>query len=1458
MVGGNYGATGVSASGNTNTTKIQILNGTIDGDVYGGGNRNGAGSASKISTVNIAMSGGTVKGSIYGGSNITGTIFGTVNLDVTGGQINNNVYGGGRGGTSTNNYVARDINLTVGTVSTGPNINGSVFGGSAFGNVNGTTQNTGLSAYHTNVTINNGTIGTVFGGGQGNTTYNPYVMGNITVTTNGGTIGTIYGGNDQRGTPNGNVTVNVNNGTIGIIYGGNNAGGTVNNSFVNINGGNITADVYGGGRQANTTTTNIGLNNSANKIRAVYGGGYNANVTTSNITVQGINASEIYGGSNTNGTVSTSNITMNSGAIDTVYGGNNLGGQTNLTKVNINNGTVGTVYGGGNIANTVKAEVRIAGGVFDDVFGGGNAARVNTDTYLSIAGAEILNNAYGGGNEGEVLGNTDVHITDGLIRGSLYAGGNGVTAIVHGSAILNVEGNSEIGTEESVAPNSGCVFGGGNAAATGTVSVNNAISTVNIVGGTIYGNVYGGANTSVVYGTTYVNIGYDAVKNNQLIKSDIYVRGTIFGGGEANASGSEVYDYGFISVTKGIVMNIDGNGHSSFKTQGSIFGSGNASSTSGTSVINIKNYGNIVNPQRNISIQRATTVTLDNSSIVLSGATDRTNEYATAYFTFSRVEELKLKNGSSVYLNYGANLLRKISSLLDVGNTEQKAVVTIDEQTGATTKNVDNRIYLLEGKNLNVATNEQVTAYGEINGMMFLGLYTSRSNPNVTTGLYNSSFNNGELITDAGVFSANGYVLGLHYQPSHDITKDGFYTNYDNEGYIKSGYVGVIPENDLYYMWYVGDILDVTTFEVELTASKYSTFGTAELQLVGFSEPNVKFTVTRFLPGLEENVTLIDPRNINDIASTNTEADTVFGLGMKSGRMGWKTNNYTEFYTAGGGTYSGSTFYNSDNSTYAPSLFFYFYHSTNISQKQDLGSAKIRLEVVKQIDDLTMEVSYIDINITLRTALYQDLFYEAAISPGAEYDFFSTAETNITEKGTFSTYYSLYVDNFSNKYMDEQKTISYASQYPDYEHVLVSTDFYNNPFVYKENTKLTMLDLVTDKMYYYVVTAADELGGKYKYNLSDFIRMGSTNEKYDESLANAIYYNLSEDYVYEKYIIHVSFAGSEVTNNIIEHKLLMELQDEFGGIALGVLAIQRDSTKYSVYVGEDAEIDVSIGLDDNIVYLGNELDIELTTNFVQSVVGGKIIYDTEYFDKKMGIKISLIDGSGKVLNGEDLLGVTFLFDGVRYYPRIDGTTRIKLADRLSDASAGLIVDTGNNTTLETGTYQLKIEAFASPDGIYYGDSSLFQDTEEIIIINGAYGLKVSTDENSKIIDKVTGKTDNDNNLLSVNWKYDSQLSNPNVRIVLERRKYDSYYSLQYEEVDLADYVTNTLTPTSNALEYLVSTTPQLVPLSNTFVLNLNESSVTGENLITGTYKITFRLYDNDVYIGDAYEHIIIK
>ncbi len=1515
-INANGGTTGDIFGGNNEggtcpETNVAINGSSVTDAVYGGGNQVatqnttvtlnnsgneipyifGGGKSADATTTNVTINGGTAT-SVFGGSNTSGTVT-TSNVSMVGGTMGN-VYGGNNAGGTT---VTSNVIVSGGTTN-------NVFGG-------GNQANTTTS----NVTINNGKMTNVFGGANRADVTTTYV------TVKGGNIENAFGGSNQSGTvnesnvslesdtnaPSGGIKMKVdytaveaedwrkqqNPGyetyiTVNIKY-TNNTDTTIDqwSSFIQASGSKlldnwssdslITEDngKYTITQDSRWTTGTIhslpangtyevkdvhlmssvpasefgltynfeGQGNDGNSYQdtntgfTIFGGNNKGGqTTTSNITIKSGYAYAVYGGNNEGGQNITSNVNVNGGEVKEIYGGNNLGGTNTTSNVIISDGIVTDVYGGGNkaVTNTPNVTINNNANISGSVYGGGNQAGIETNTKVEILGGTIVGNVYGGGNEGTVTGSTYVHVKDATLKDSLYAGGNGTTAIVYTNVNVTVEGTSTNIT--------GSVFGGGNQAATGTQENNNSLSTVNIVGGSIGKNVYGGANTSVVYGNTLTNIGLDAVGDASLTMGDIVIGGTVFGGGEANASGSEIYDFSFISVTVGIDININGNGHDKCQIKGSIFGSGNASSTSGYSYINVKNYGSVYSPQKNVSIQRADVVTLDNSAIALSGTKDRTNEYSDVDFTLSRIDELKIKNNSILYLDCGANLLKKFTSCVDQNGQEVKAQVTIDEN-GNTTRNVDNRIYMLEGKNLNIATNEQVTAYGEVNGMTFFGLYTNSTSPSTSTGLYNVEYNNGDQITNAGTFSTNSYVRGLH-KTDHDITIDGFYSNYDdeeNQGYIKTKYIDTTPKDDVYYIWLVGLDMDVTTFEVSLTASKYATLGTYELGLTGFSDPNIKFVLTGFSAGLIDGVSLVQPSEIESVALDPDDANSIFGLTMKTGNNGWMSNSSTSFLTANGGTYTGATTYNGDNSSFTPALNLCLYHSENISIAQKLGSVKIRLQAQIPKDDLNVRIAYIDIIITMSTALYQNDFYEAAITPGEEFGLFTTTETNITDSSVFSTYYSLYIPDFSES--------DYYEKYNSDKHVLVSRKSTGEGYVFPQKTKITMIDMITNKYYYYVVTANDETTNKYVYNLSDFVVMGSDSSYYNEVEACKQYYNQDQDLIYENFIFHIDFSENQIEYDLDQNSLLMELRDEEDQTLLGVLGIQRDSMVYSVYTNKDAKINVTASTNKDVVYLGNKFTLTVETDFKQDVVSSKTVYDTQFFDDKMGIKISIYDNNGNRLNSDSLLGVSFELDGIKYYPRIDGTVRICTAEKVSNVLSKIIVDTANNTVLATGDYTIKVETFGSPDGIYYGIESSDTAEVKITIIESTYGLKVYTDDESKMVEKDTGYTSHGNNDVVVNIEYSSGLDNPNLAISLYRRDYSNIYSQAYELVDLADYVTIAPTNTKNEKEYIVSNSP---------TANMTYSIDLGTNLKTGTYKIVVKLYDNDEYIGEAYEYLIIK
>ncbi len=364
---------------------VTVNNGTIDGDVFGCNNINGAPSGD----VSVTITGGTLA-DVYGGGNLA-SYTGATEVTVSGGTIAN-VYGGGKGNVAEDkaaNVGSSEITINGGTISTGVyggcNAKGTVSGNSSVSLVNGTVGSDGIRATG------------VFGGGYGQ---NTLVSGNVSVTLDGATLYCdLYGGGAL-----GNVNTNNSNTTT-----------------VNVLSGSITGDVYGGGlgdadnlyaAQVNgVVTVNIGENN---------GGDYNGYAT---FNTYGYKGGCIFGGNNMYGSP-MDNVNVNiygtahtarnvvSGdqfAIDQVFGGGNLAdfpnnGKTITTRIYGCDNTVRRVFGGGNAAATPSVVLTVDGGHFDYGWGGGNGesgvdADVNgTVTFL-----------YSGKWEHSVVGGSNAH-----------------------------------------------------------------------------------------------------------------------------------------------------------------------------------------------------------------------------------------------------------------------------------------------------------------------------------------------------------------------------------------------------------------------------------------------------------------------------------------------------------------------------------------------------------------------------------------------------------------------------------------------------------------------------------------------------------------------------------------------------------------------------------------------------------------------------------------------------------------------------------------------------------------------------------------------------------------------------------------------------------------------------------------------------------------------------------------
>ncbi len=431
VAGGVYG--GGSQAATTGDPVVTLTTGSL-ANVYGGGK---AANVTGAPTVNI--NGGTVSTGVYGGCNASGNVSGDITVSLTGGTVGTSVnpsegvYGGGFGSATT---TTGDVTVTLGSTA---EVYGDLYGGSALGAV-------GASGKTTTVNLQNDLLhGTLFGGGKGQTSgvggaiaavTNGDVEVNVTAANTNGNLLGVYGGANEKGNVVGDIAVNI-------------------DANVGASGNGNSVDIFGGGLGENTTT------------------GGDVTVTVGNSTTP-----TIYGD---------------------IYGGSALGevGATGtIAKVDFQNGTLnGSIYGGGMGQNSSSTSAIVTGG-----------------TEVAISGGSITGSIYGGCNErGNVVEDITVNVNGGTIgtnsvSASVFGGGYGANTTTQGDVEVNINGASVTVW--------GDVYGG--SCFCDVNSDGNDATTVNILNGEVKQDVFGGGlgSTSpnyaaVVAGVVTVNIGSD-------------------------------------------------------------------------------------------------------------------------------------------------------------------------------------------------------------------------------------------------------------------------------------------------------------------------------------------------------------------------------------------------------------------------------------------------------------------------------------------------------------------------------------------------------------------------------------------------------------------------------------------------------------------------------------------------------------------------------------------------------------------------------------------------------------------------------------------------------------------------------------------------------------------------------------------------------------------------------------
>ena len=482
-----------------------------------------------------------IAGAVYGGGE-DGHVMGDTKLTITGGLINHSVYGAGSGkgkfsrkllksgktygSTSDSDYETRDAySITAGKVFGNSTVEMSdgyvvrnVYGGGNMGSVGKGNYAGGSDDYSTDG------YGEKVSSLWSNTDFTG--SGKCTVKITGGTIGYIdtttpsnsmYPYNSSASLPYGNVFGGCRGEAVPNItdspryyYCPEFFVGYANETSVTIEGDNtkILGSVYGGGMDGHVRRDasviikggEIGLPFTATNMTLVG--------TTDHDDIQWLARGNVYGAGSGIGKYNDDFCTS-------------AGSVTRFTTVDIQGGTIyRNVYGGGSLASIGAPKIPA-----DRTDNPTKAQTLNTVTisggqiggdYSYASGTHVYGGHVFGGSRGDAsLRNstlpfstsmfTEVNVkTDANIAGSVFGGGE--VGIVKGDVAVNINGGT-IGDD---------VYGGGALADTNTETSSTVpyTTTVNLIGGSIGGDAYGGglgqlepAIEAIVHGNIHVTLG---------------------------------------------------------------------------------------------------------------------------------------------------------------------------------------------------------------------------------------------------------------------------------------------------------------------------------------------------------------------------------------------------------------------------------------------------------------------------------------------------------------------------------------------------------------------------------------------------------------------------------------------------------------------------------------------------------------------------------------------------------------------------------------------------------------------------------------------------------------------------------------------------------------------------------------------------------------------------------------
>ena len=436
----------------------------------------------------------------------------------------------------------------------------------------------------------------------------------------------------------------------------------------------------------------------------------------------------------------------------------------------------------------------------------------------------------------------------------------------------------------------------------------------------------------------------------------------------------------------------------------------------------------------------------------------------------------------------------------------------------------------------------------------------------------------------------------------------------------------------------------------------------------------------------------------------------------------------------------------------------------------------------------------------------------------------SNEKLYITEKSSVSLNYSY------------QDTIEYSE---GSKHQIISN------ILLPENTKITLIDKIRNKVYVYKSTdddygyndcSTDTCEAKYDFEL--FNEVGSTN-KYTESNYTGT--------INENFVVIVDFKETNITENIENISISLRITNENTNEIKNTLI---DTIKKFNIISKNNDVSFSLNtaFKDTINYNENaQHTIDFETKINYQTINENKIFDTTLEDKNIGLSIKMVNNKGDIVPEQNLKNISFKIGDKKYSPSNDGIVRINLEKGIDDITDNLIVQTySDNSNLEEGNYKFVINLYTAYDGI---NSNENLGTIEIPVYVGKNIYKndksfnVIMDNEDKIITKKQNEFDFE---LLV-----SEISeNANIKMSLYKKNSLSAYEQSYTIVDLENYLIDNTFERYDENVYYVS---KEVNENNILKINLDTSLLEKKG-----YMFVFELCEDEKVVNKISKKFIVK